>query len=202
MAGEEVEKGESGDKQALAVQSTLKFPAKRNERERFRTVLAFFIFGTLTYATYSLIIAGTQDILAGTYIQTSLVLVANIGPYFLVTLVAPSFMQRIAYFPRISTVFICGITGFITVVFAKKVFWKLIGVGVASIGYGVGEVTFLALSSFYHEIALNAYSSGTGAGFVLAPLYYTGKIFNRVFLCVCDFVVCVLCVCVCVCVFK
>lgn len=57
------------------------------KHERLRTVTAFLVFGTLTYASYALAITGAQDILAGTFIQTSLVLVANTGPYFLVTLI-------------------------------------------------------------------------------------------------------------------
>jgi len=149
------------------------FKPNQEERERLRTVTAFFIFGSLIYATYSLVIAGAQDILAGTFIQTSMVLVADIGPYFLVTLIAPYFMQKIPYFARIMTVFLCGIGGFLMLSFSKQVHWKLIGVGIASFGYGVGEVTFLALTSFYHEVTVSAYSAGTGAGFVIAPLYYT-----------------------------
>ena len=148
---------------------------QQQQRERFRTVTAFFIFGTLIYATYSLVISGAQDILAGTLIQTSMVLVADIGPYFFVTLIAPYFMQKIPYFVRITTVFLSGIGGFLMLAFAEQVHWKLIGVGIASFGYGVGEVTFLALTSFYHEVTLSAYSAGTGAGFVIAPLYYTGR---------------------------
>ena len=127
------------------------------------------------YATYSLVIAAAQDILAGTLIQTSMVLIADIGPYFLVTLIAPFFMQNIPYFARITTVFLSGIVGFLMLAFAEQVHWKLIGVGITSFGYGVGEVTFLALTSFYHEMTLSAYSAGTGAGFVMAPLYYTGR---------------------------
>ncbi|XP_068694956.1 uncharacterized protein [Montipora foliosa] len=146
---------------------------RQQQRESFRTVASFFIFGTLMYATYSLVIAAAQDILAGTFIQTSMVLVADIGPYFLVTLIAPFFMQNIPYFARITTVFLSGIVGFLMLAFAEQVHWKLIGVGITSFGYGVGEVTFLALTSFYHEMTLSAYSAGTGAGFVMAPLYYT-----------------------------
>lgn len=162
------------NKRALAPIKTGGFKPNEQERERMRTVTAFFIFGTLIYATYSLVIAGAQDILAGTYIQTSMVLVADIGPYFAVTLIAPYFMQKVPYFVRIATVFLSGIGGFLMLAFSKQVHWKLIGVGIASFGYGVGEVTFLALTSFYHEITLSAYSAGTGAGFVIAPLYYTG----------------------------
>lgn len=102
-----------------------------------------------------------------------MVLVTDIGPYFAVTLIAPYFIQKVPYFVRIATVFLSEIGGFLTLSFAKQVHWKLIGVGIASFGFGVGEVTFLALTSFYHEITLSAYSAGTGAGLVIAPLYYT-----------------------------
>lgn len=146
---------------------------KDQQKESFHTVIAFFVFGTLIYATYSLIIAAAQDILAGTFIQTSMVLIADIGPYFLVTLIAPYFIQKISYFTRISTVFMSGIIGFLMLAFTEQVYWKLIGVGITSFGYGVGEVTFLALTSFYHQTTLCAYSAGTGTGFLIAPLYYT-----------------------------
>lgn len=145
------------------------------EKEHITTLLAFFVFGALIYAMYSLILAGAQDILAGTYIQTSMVLVANIGPYVAVTLIAPFFMKKVPYFIRICFVFLTGAVGFIVVVCSKEVEWKLIGIGVASLGYGVGEVSFLALTSYFHSSALSAYSAGTGIGFVIAPLYYTGK---------------------------
>lgn len=168
----------SSDKEtALTPLKTAGFKPSEKERERLRTVAAFFVFGALIYATYSLVIAGAQDILAGTFIQTSMVLVADIGPYFVVTLIAPYFMQKIPYFVRIATVFLTGIGGFLMLAFAKQVHWKLMGVGIASFGYGVGEVTFLALTSFYHEVTVSAYSAGTGAGFIIAPLYYTGMYF-------------------------
>lgn len=146
-----------------------------NEKEQVSTLLAFFVFGALIYAMYSLMIAGAQDILAGTYIQTSMVLVANIGPYVVVTFVAPYFMKNIPYFVRICFVFLTGAVGFIVVVCSKEVEWKLIGIGLASLGYGVGEVSFLALTSYFHSSVLSAYSVGTGVGFIAAPLYYTGE---------------------------
>mgnify|MGYP001793129555 CR=1 FL=1 len=147
----------------------------KSEPERFRTKFAFFVFGCLIYATYSVIISGAQDILAGTLIQTSLVLVANIGPYFFVTLIAPYFIQRIPYFARIVSVFVTETLGFLLLVCSTQVHWKLMGVALASVGYGIGEVSIVALTTFYHEVTVSSYSAGTGTGFVVAPLYYTGK---------------------------
>ncbi|XP_032218146.2 protein BTN1-like [Nematostella vectensis] len=146
-----------------------------NERpeERKRTILAFFMFGLLIYATYSLIIAGAQDILQGTLVPTSAVLVANIGPYFLVTLVAPYFIQKVPYFPRVLAIFTLEVAGLIMVVVGKHVAIKLFGVSLSSIGFGLGELSFIAMTSHYHEVAVRAFSAGTGAGISLAPLYYT-----------------------------
>ena len=145
------------------------------ERERLYTVVAFFIFGTLIYATYSLVMAGAQDILAGTSIPTSVSLIALVAPGFLVTLIAPYFMHKIPYFARIIMFCCTGIGGFLMLVFAKRVYWKLIGVGIVSFGSSFSEITVLALSSFYHEATSTAFSAGTGTGFVIAPLYYSGE---------------------------
>ena len=150
------------------------FKENRQKHERLRTVMAFFVFGTLCYATYSLVIAGAQDILAGTFIQTSVVLVAGVGPNLFVNLFGPYFMQKISYFVRITLVCLTDISGFLILALIKQVHWKLIGVGIVSFGLGAGEMTCLALSSFYHETVSTAFSAGTGMGLMMAPLYYTG----------------------------
>lgn len=145
------------------------------EKERPRTVLAFFMFGFLIYATYSLIISGAQDILQGTLVPTSAVLVANIGPYFAVTLISPYFIQRIPYFVRVLAVFLLETSGLIMVVVGQTVTVKLVGIGFSSTGFGLGELSFIAMTSFYDDVAVRAFSAGTGTGISLAPLYYTGK---------------------------
>jgi len=148
---------------------------EKKAKERPRTVLAFFMFGFLIYATYSLIISGAQDILQGTLVPTSAVLVANIGPYFAVTLIAPYFIQKIPYLPRVLAVFLLETSGLIMVVVGKSVYVKLVGIGFSSTGFGLGELSFIAMTSFYEESAVRAFSAGTGAGIALAPLYYTGE---------------------------
>ncbi|EDO45680.1 predicted protein, partial [Nematostella vectensis] len=108
-------------------------------------------------------------------VPTSAVLVANIGPYFLVTLVAPYFIQKVPYFPRVLAIFTLEVAGLIMVVVGKHVAIKLFGVSLSSIGFGLGELSFIAMTSHYHEVAVRAFSAGTGAGISLAPLYYTGE---------------------------
>lgn len=158
------------------------FPAKQENhqgKEKPVTILAFYIFGFLIYAIYSLIISGAQDILAGTFVPTSAVLVANVGPYFVITVVAPYFIQKVAYFPRVLAIFFLEATGLIMVATAKRVGVRLLGVSLSSFGFGLGELSFIAMTSFYHDTAVSAFSAGTGTGISLAPLYYTGILFVR-----------------------
>lgn len=143
-------------------------------KEKPITVVAFYVFGFLIYAIYSLIISGAQDILAGTFVPTSAVLVANVGPYFIVTVVAPYFIQRVPYFPRVLAIFFLEATGLIMVVTTKHVGTRLLGISLSSFGFGLGELSFIAMTSFYQETAVSAFSAGTGSGISLAPLYYTG----------------------------
>ena len=148
----------------------------QQDHENLRTVMAFFAFGTLIYNGFSLFITAAQDILAGTYIQSSMVLIACISPSFVFTLIAPYFVQKISYFARFITVGLALPCGLLILALAEQVYWKLIGLGIASVGYSMSEMTVLGLTSFYHEVALTAFSAGTGVGYVITPFYYTGKI--------------------------
>ncbi|XP_068739937.1 uncharacterized protein [Montipora capricornis] len=142
-------------------------------KEKTITVIAFYVFGFLIYAIYSLIISGAQDILAGTYVPTSAVLIANVGPYFIITVVTPYFIQKIPYFPRVLAIFFLEASGLTLVIATKHVETKLLGVSLSSFGFGLGELSFIAMTSFYHETAVIAFSAGTGTGISLSPLYYT-----------------------------
>ena len=69
-------------------------PAK-DDSERVITVVAFFSFGFILYSVYSLLIAAAEDILRGSDIPTSAVISCIIGPYVLITLVSPYFVQKV-----------------------------------------------------------------------------------------------------------
>ena len=126
------------------------------DRERMRTVVAFFIFGSIIYSAHSLIISAAQDILAGTFIQTSLVFIALALPLFLVSLIAPYFMQRISYSIRIATHGLALMSGILVLALAKHVHWKLLGVVIAAFGLSVGEASIHRTEkdggcTFYHN---------------------------------------------------
>jgi hypothetical protein len=48
----------------------------------------------------------------------------------------------------------------------------MIGVCVGSLSSGIGEITFLAMSSFYHRNTISAWSSGTGAAGIVGSFSY------------------------------
>ena len=121
----------------------------QQDRENLRTVISFFAFGTLIYNGFSLFITAAQDILAGTYIQSSVVLIACMLPNFVFTLIAPYFVQKISYFARFITLGLALPCGLLILALAEQVYWKLIGLGIASVGYSMSEMTVLGLRSFY-----------------------------------------------------
>ena len=145
------------------------------KKERMRNLLAFYSFGALIYTVYSVIIAGAQDILAGTFIPTAAVLVTNVGPYFLVTMIAPYVIHKMPYVVRIVAIYAFFTAGLFMIVYGQEVYLKLVGICVTSLGAGIGEVSFFTLSAHYEKVAVTAYSAGTGSGFILGPLYYTGE---------------------------
>lgn len=146
-----------------------------SRKENIRNIMAFYAFGTLIYTVYSVIISGAQDILTGTFIPTAAVLVTNVGPYFMVTLVAPYFIHKVPYVVRIVAIYFFFTAGLFVIVYSKEVYLKLIGICITSLGAGIGEISFFTLTAHYEKVTVAAYSAGTGTGFILGPLYYTGK---------------------------
>ena len=144
------------------------------ERAGLGKVAAFFGLGSLINTTFSLVTAATQDILAETYFPTSTVLIADTLPALLVSLIVPYFMQRIPYVGRIALVYLLNVSALIMLALVKQLYWKLIGVVMISFAASACEVTVLSLTSFHGELTLTAFSAGTGVGFAVGPLYYTG----------------------------
>ena len=148
----------------------------KNGTEKVITIVAFFAFGFILYTVYSLLIAAAEDILKGSDIPTSAVISCIIGPYVLITFVCPYFVQKIPYLPRLIVVFILYEVGLFSLVFVERVGAKLLAVCLVSLAFGVGEMSAIAMTSFYHPVVVGVFSAGTGVGFIAAPLYYTGKL--------------------------
>jgi hypothetical protein len=148
---------------------------EKNEKEKVGTVLSFFVFGGFLYFTFTITISGAQDIMAETNIQTSMNLIAHMVPIVIITNLFPYFIKGMPYLARVFVVSLTNVAGFVIIAYVKQAEWKLFGIGLASVGFGFGNMSIIALTSHFKSTAFSAYSAGTGAGFLAAPFYYTGK---------------------------
>ncbi|KAH8904098.1 batten's disease protein Cln3 [Coniochaeta sp. PMI_546] len=136
-------------------------------------LVAFWLFGLINNVLYVIILSAAQD-LVGT-LPKGVVLLADVLPSFLTKLVAPYFIHRIPYQIRILIFVALSSTGMLLIALtppSQSVAVKLIGVVLASLSSGGGELSFLGLTHYYGHMSLAAWGSGTGgAGLIGAGLY-------------------------------
>ncbi|KAM9209073.1 battenin isoform 2-T2 [Dugong dugon] len=107
-------------------------------------------------------------------VSTAAVLLADILPTLLIKLLAPFGLHLLPYSPRVLVSGVCAAGSFILVAFSHSVGTSLGGVVLASISSGLGEITFLSLTSFYPRAVISWWSSGTGGAGLLGALSYLG----------------------------
>ncbi|KAF5663713.1 BTN1 [Fusarium heterosporum] len=138
-----------------------------------KVIIAFWLFGLINNVLYVIILSAAQDLVGS--LPKGVVLLADVVPSFLTKLVAPYFIHRIPYRTRILIFITLSVTGMLMVALTpatQSVAIKLVGVVLASISAGGGELSFLGLTHFYGPMSLAGWGSGTGAaGLVGAGLY-------------------------------
>ena len=143
--------------------------------EKLRNLLCFFLLGLLTMVIDETFLVAAQDILSGSTLATSTVILAIAVPVLLAKLIAPWFMQIFQYSVKVFTIFAFFLGGLLTIVSTYRVEWRLLGISLVEIGVALGEVTFLALTAFYEDVTINALVAGLGSASLVGPLYFTGK---------------------------
>ncbi|KAI1299904.1 Batten's disease protein Cln3 [Xylaria venustula] len=137
-------------------------------------LIAFWLFGLINNVLYVIILSAAQD-LVGPEVPKGLVLLADILPSFLTKLIAPYFIHRVPYSLRILFFAAISSAGMFLIAFTPRddsVAVKMVGVMLASLSSGGGELSFLGLTHYYGHVSLAAWGSGTGAaGLVGAGLY-------------------------------
>lgn len=122
---------------------------------------------------YVIILSAAQD-LVGT-LPKGIVLLADVVPSFLTKLIAPYFIHHVPYRMRIFIFCALSSVGMFMVALTPpttSVSLKMIGVVLASLSSGGGELSFLGLTHYYGQVSLAGWGSGTGAaGLVGAGLY-------------------------------
>ncbi|KAI5800131.1 batten's disease protein Cln3 [Geopyxis carbonaria] len=132
---------------------------------------AFWTFGLINNVLYVVILSAALD-LVGPALPKSIVLLADVVPSFGTKLVAPYFIHLLPYRIRVLILVALSFIGMQMVAWAGTLPTRLLGVVMASISSGLGELSFLGMSHHYGQYAIPFWSSGTGAaGLIGAALY-------------------------------
>lgn len=103
-------------------------------------------------------------------LSTGTILLADIIPAIMVKSVAPFLAVNIHV--KIATVTALNALSFLLVSFSKSHLTMYIGVIFASLGSGLGEVSFLSYTHYFQENVISAWSSGTGGAGVIGAGSY------------------------------
>ncbi|KAL4879176.1 CLN3 protein-domain-containing protein [Aspergillus karnatakaensis] len=142
-----------------------------------KVCIAFWLFGMINNVLYVIILSAALD-LVGPDVPKGVVLLADVVPSFTTKLVAPYIIHNVPYSARIvlcvtlSTIGMFSVALSPTYVDGGTLSSKLVGIIMASISSGLGELNFVGLTHFYGPFSLAAWGSGTGAaGLVGAGAY-------------------------------
>ena len=165
-------------------------PVVLQPREPLRNCIAFWLLGLCNNFGYVIMLSAAFDILRKQQgkntddsdhegfkcnpTSTGLVLLADVLPALLVKITAPFYMQRVNYHIRVALCIVLFMTSLVIVAYSGSVPVSLLGVIFASISSGIGEITFLAFSSYYTKVVISFWSSGTGMAGLAGSLAYAG----------------------------
>lgn len=142
-----------------------------------RVCAAFWLFGLINNVLYIIILSSALD-LVGPSVPKGVVLLADAIPSFLTKLVAPYFIHKVPYHVRILIFVALSACGVLLIALTPAtrdggtVRVKMLGVILASLSSGGGELSFLGLTHHYGHFSLAAWGSGTGgAGLIGAGAY-------------------------------
>ncbi|EFQ99215.1 hypothetical protein MGYG_08964 [Nannizzia gypsea CBS 118893] len=145
-----------------------------------RVFTAFWLFGLINNVLYVIILSAALD-LVGPSVPKGVVLLADVVPSFFTKLCAPYFIHIVPYPVRILIFVALSTLGMFLVALSPaydattaggSITTKMVGVMLASLSSGGGELSFLGLTHFYGPFSLAAWGSGTGAaGLVGAGAY-------------------------------
>ena len=145
------------------------------EPNALKNILAFYVFGVLTFFNQEMILTASEDVLSGKVLPTSTILVLFVTPLMVTKIVAPWFLEKIPYIVKTLLITVMMSSGILLIVLMRNTKVKLLGIALNAIATGGSEITFLALTSCYSQVCISAFVAGTGMASLLAPLCYTGK---------------------------
>ncbi|KJA25225.1 hypothetical protein HYPSUDRAFT_37699 [Hypholoma sublateritium FD-334 SS-4] len=147
-------------------------PEDKTIESRERTLLrklglSFFIFGLINNVLYVIILSAALDLVPPST-PKGIVAFCNIAPSLVAVSWSYLFKGKIRYTKRLTAC--CGLStlGMLVIALFDSLYMRLLGIAMASFSTGMGELTFLQLSTTYSPPSIAGYSvgyfaSGTGA---------------------------------------
>ncbi|KAJ1961553.1 battenin CLN3 protein [Dispira parvispora] len=134
---------------------------------------AFFFCGLINNLVYVVFLSAAVDILeSNTHIPKGVVLLADILPSFLVKLVAPHIVHHFTYGTRLIICSLASFSALHIVASFQALPLRLAGVVLASAASGLGELSFLMLTTFFPSAVVATWSSGTGGAGVCGSVAF------------------------------
>ncbi|KAI9461234.1 batten's disease protein Cln3 [Lactarius psammicola] len=132
----------------------------RQQRSLLRLSLSFFLFGLINNVLYVIILSAALDLVPPST-PKGVILFWNIAPSIVAKFSWPYILKgRIRYVRRLVGCCFLSVTGMIVVATSDGLSPRLFGIGCASLASGLGELTFLQLSTTFHPPSV----AGRGVG--------------------------------------
>ncbi|KDR77283.1 hypothetical protein GALMADRAFT_246616 [Galerina marginata CBS 339.88] len=152
---------------------------KEREKKLLRKLgLSFFLFGLINNVLYVIILSAALDLVPPAT-PKGIIAFCNIAPALAAKVGWPYILKgRIRYTKRLIGCSLLSTLGMLVVALFDSLYMRLLGIGLASFSSGLGELTFLQLSTTYAPPSIAGHSvgyfaSGTGAaGLVGAFLWW------------------------------
>ncbi|KZV95981.1 batten's disease protein Cln3 [Exidia glandulosa HHB12029] len=139
---------------------------------------SFFVFGLINNVLYVIILSAALDLVPPST-PKGIIAFCNIAPALVAKVGWPYLLKgRIRYMKRLIGCCVLAVLGMVVVAAFDTLLPRLLGICLASFASGLGELTFLQLSTTYHPHsvcghAVGYFASGTGAaGIVGAGLWW------------------------------
>ncbi|KAI9509166.1 batten's disease protein Cln3 [Russula earlei] len=156
----------------------LSFMFSGQRKDLIRLSVAFFLFGLINNVLYVIILSAALDLVPPST-PKGIIAFWNIAPSIVAKFSWPYILKgRIRYVRRLIGCCCLSVTGMIVVAASEGLSSRLFGIGCASFASGLGELTFLQLSTTFHPASVAGrgvgyFASGTGAaGLVGAFLWW------------------------------
>ncbi|CAL8271525.1 unnamed protein product [Lota lota] len=106
-------------------------------------------------------------------VSTAVVLLADILPSLAIKLSATFYIHHVPYGFRVLFCVGATVASFLLVSFSTTMSMSILGVVFASMGSGLGELSFLSLTAFFSRDVLEGWGSGTGGAGVAGAFLYS-----------------------------